>query len=612
MTTLTFSALSLSFSAPTPSIPTPTRYIDFEGGNDAADGLTPATAWQHDPGDPLATGVADAHVIGPGDVFAFKGGVRYRSRIVMGASGTAEARVVRLGNYPGFGSGRAIFDGAEPVTTVRPAMSQADAGGIANWADADIRVVEFASRPHGMTLALFDTAGLLFPNQYPVPVDYYTYDDIQASPSAVITATVDGWNTATPTISNAQLAAECTGQSGLAKVAVWVAGSQMRERTVLSVVGNLVTLDGAFTLQPYTPTTKIYVRHTVKALGPGCWARLSDTKAVVRLRGGDEAVRIGRSLFGGSVYRFLNASGASFHTVRGFRFEAFAGQGPGGSAEAIIRASNGSAVGLEVYDNLFTDCSDDNGDLVCVHSTNLSGQMIRRNRFQNLHTFGALLANSIGFVIEENVFDRVGRTAIRMTEQTGDSDDVQTFGKVRRNILSRIRGVHTNAIAFYGQWKEYVVEDNAVLETPRPLTTQGAPTGPSGRIIRGNLLVASPTDGNGWAGWHNGSLDIIGLTFDNNVNIGWAAGLLVKSQCTGLVLTDNLGTDGVAGNGPGEGPGYAVEIGATDQRGTWTASGNESIAADYLATSGAIVEVDRVRVQRKRGVLDLDLRGVGA
>jgi hypothetical protein len=612
VTTLSFTALSLSFAAPLPSMPTPTRYIDFADGNDAADGLTPETAWQHDPGDPLASGVADAHVIGPGDVFAFKGGVRYRSRIVMGPPGTAESRAVRLGNYPGFGVGRAIFDGAEPVESVRVATSQVDAGGIANWADADIRVVEFSSRPHGMTLALYDTTGLLFPNQYPVPVDYYTYDDIQASPSAAITAAVAGWDTATPSITNAELAAECAGQTGLAQVAVWVDGSQMQERTVLSVVGNVVTLDGAFTRQPYTPTTKIYVRHTMKALGAGCWARLSDTKAVVRLRNGDAAVRVGRSLFGSSVYRMLNASGASYHTVRGFRFEAFTGQGPGGSAEAIIRASNGSSVGLEVYDNLFTDCSDDSGSLVCVHSTNLSGQSIRRNRFQNLHTFGAVLANSTGFEIEENVFDRVGRTAIRMTEQTGDTDDVPTFGRIRRNILSRIRGVHTNAIALYGQWKDYIVEDNAVLETPRPLTMQGAPSGPSNRLVRGNLLVASPTDGNGWAGWHNGTADIGGLTFDNNVNIGWAAGLLVKTQCTALVLTDNLGTDGAAGNGPGEGPGYAVEAGGSDLRDSWTTSGNESIAADYLTTSGAIVAVDQVRVQRKRGLLELDLRGVGA
>lgn len=605
MRTLIFSAMALALQA---SMLTPTRFIDFENGNDAADGLTPATAWQHDPGDPLATGQADAHVIGPGDVFAFKGGVRYRSRIVMGAAGTSAARVVRVGNYPGFGTGRAIYDGAEPVTTVRLPTSQADAGGIADWAASDIRIVEFPERPHGMTVALFDGAGLLHQAQSPAPLDRYLYDDIQANDEVAFLLAVTDWDTA-PKIDSSALAILLAGQTDTAQVGVWVNNSQMRYRKVASIAGSIITLDAPLDVAPYAPTTRVIIRGDRNALQPGTWAPLSTTKAVVRIRAGDTAIRVGRSLFGSSVYRFLNANNASYHTVRGFRFEAFVGQGPSAGAEAVIRASNGSAVGIEVFDNVFTDFADDAGDLVAVQCTNMSGQLIRRNAFQNMAGAGGVLLTSVGARCIENIFHRISRTPIRVT---GDDTPIDLDIEVIGNLVTMIRGVHSNGVSFYNNHRGILFEGNLVFDCTRPLTTQGNTLGPCRRRFRRNVLVTSSM-GLGRAFEHNGGSDLAGLDLEANLCIGHGAGFSLRSQVTGLRLVGNFGTNGSSGGGPGEYPGVDIVINASDQRASWQAEGNSAIALDYLETSAAMIEPARCDVLFPDGFrLRNDLRLIAA
>src|SRR5690349_19010257 len=55
------------------------RYIDFEAGDDANSGETPATPWKHHPWDPQAAGKSAA---GSGiHTYIFKRGVVYRGRL---------------------------------------------------------------------------------------------------------------------------------------------------------------------------------------------------------------------------------------------------------------------------------------------------------------------------------------------------------------------------------------------------------------------------------------------------------------------------------------------------------------------------------------------------
>jgi hypothetical protein len=93
---------------------TPTYYVDFAAGSDAADGKTQATAFQHAPGDANATGTALATTLAAGDVVLLEGGVEYDGTITLTASGTATAPIVLEGGaQEGWGTGAAIVDGQD-------------------------------------------------------------------------------------------------------------------------------------------------------------------------------------------------------------------------------------------------------------------------------------------------------------------------------------------------------------------------------------------------------------------------------------------------------------------------------------------------------------------
>ena len=89
------------------------RYIDFESGNDANDGLSKQTPWKHHPWDPNAAGKAAAckgvHT------YVFKQGVVYRGELNANESGTADAPII-LTRDPSWGTGPAVICGSEAVT----------------------------------------------------------------------------------------------------------------------------------------------------------------------------------------------------------------------------------------------------------------------------------------------------------------------------------------------------------------------------------------------------------------------------------------------------------------------------------------------------------------
>ena len=84
------------------------RYIDFESGNDANNGLSKQTPWKHHPRDPSASGRAMAcrgvHT------YVFKQGVVYRGEMDVDESGTADAPII-LTRDPTWGEGPAVICG---------------------------------------------------------------------------------------------------------------------------------------------------------------------------------------------------------------------------------------------------------------------------------------------------------------------------------------------------------------------------------------------------------------------------------------------------------------------------------------------------------------------
>ena len=130
-----------------------TYHINYDAGRDTNDGLAPAKAWKHAPGDPEATGVPAGTRLGPGDRLTFAGGVRYRGSIALKAKGSAEAPIVLAGES---GGAPAIIDGSDPVADVRRCASAAECGDVADW--QRMTLIRFAE-PLPANAALFSDDG---------------------------------------------------------------------------------------------------------------------------------------------------------------------------------------------------------------------------------------------------------------------------------------------------------------------------------------------------------------------------------------------------------------------------------------------------------------------
>ncbi|MEX0886136.1 MAG: right-handed parallel beta-helix repeat-containing protein [Phycisphaeraceae bacterium] len=140
--TIVFAA-SMLFTA---SASAATYYVDFADGDNAADGQSPDSAWQHVPGDENATGGPGDVELQPGDTVIFKGGVAYHGSLVIEASGTRDEPITFDANTAGdFGDGRAILDGGQVIDNWQRAESPDDVEGNPRWeemfyADVDVDI----------------------------------------------------------------------------------------------------------------------------------------------------------------------------------------------------------------------------------------------------------------------------------------------------------------------------------------------------------------------------------------------------------------------------------------------------------------------------------------
>ena len=151
-------------------------HVDYEAGDNDHDGLSADAPFKHAPGDANATGRAAAVELAPGDVVRFKGGVAYRGRIDVPASGGAGAPIVYDGNTDGtWGDGPAIIDGSELIDDWQPLGSADEALGNENWqrlyvgtmpGDVEPRMISLTQNGELFTLA-----------RDPAPGDPFFMDD---------------------------------------------------------------------------------------------------------------------------------------------------------------------------------------------------------------------------------------------------------------------------------------------------------------------------------------------------------------------------------------------------------------------------------------------------
>ena len=513
--TLLLGFCSLVFTLPAAT----TYYVDFASGSDHASGTSPASAWQRAPGDPEVRSRAAATELRPGDRVVFKGGVVYRGRIVVPASGTAESPIVFDGNQDGtFGTGRAILDGSVLVTGWRPCESAEDCGGNRHWRQLYTTTIRGIAGVNAYNVGLVQGEAMLYPAQSPKPDDpFYDCDathfwrteevptrtslrderlvsigdallgayvvQITASNFAAYSK-ITGWDEASTTVTYEQANRQPTGRYSIA--------NSIHEE-VLNRPGEYVFLEDAE--------------------GPGHhrlvvwpWENTDPVWDPISMRVLHRAFDFG-------------SEGLQHVVIQGFRIQTF-GQAVGGRNTEGIRIRNNEITRIRSTGNAsavqFGEVRDHRVEGNYIHH----GQ--RANAIQTVHGENVVYAG--------NRVEMVGRSPLR-------------FYHIRRgqmvdNIVLDCRGIHSNPFTIYVECEDILVARNVAHRSNIGLTLNNTQ-----RVyVINNIFTSSGSTIGLWPG---------GLTKDhvflNNI-IGWdgAAFFVNDANATGMVLKNNI-LGGLAG-----------------------------------------------------------------
>lgn len=553
-----------------------TFYVDFASGDDANSGTSPGQPWKRAPGDIAATGNARSAVLKGGDTVRFRGGVAYRGSLQLRQSGDAGAPIIYTGT--GFGTGRAIWDGADAATSAVKCPSQAACGGAANW--QSLLLASFTAPPTAAA-KLYDGLGPLYEAMTPLMQDAFWNDSLDSFatiPAAQASAMASG------RLENAALAAVARSEPG-ARLAVWVQGNEVEERKILSISGNTIFYDAAGG-QPYTDRdNKAAVVGAVKSVTkPGLYANLGNGKAVVYPRQGG-----GSQYFVGAARSGFDLNSQSNITIHGLDFvRGTVAKGVSrGTTNGVVLGNFGKTVSnIRFEGNRVSNFSVMNG-MGTIHLNYANNVQVRGNSFANLEGASAMrfVSEIKGLVVEGNSVRKVGRDGIYL--------GVVSNAQVRGNIVSEAMGVHGNAMAYYLGHRNVTVSENCVFASVRPLTYHGDNSGVevSNLKIVGNIFVSAPEGSSAIYSWGKKTNTVL---VQNNLAIGQKAGVILDTADTNVTVVGNR-TAGVLIPGAKS----AVPTG-------WTIGGNDNSAV-LADAAQAVLKQNQCSATAMKGKISITL-----
>jgi hypothetical protein len=497
-------------------------YIDPENGMDAASGKTTGDPWAHAPGDPKATGGPATVQLKPGDIIRFRAGSHYRGSLRLKSSGSSTAPITYTGL--GWGAGKAIFDGSDPVKTVVPCPSAQACGGAPNW--TSLQLVTFDPPAVDTKVELFDAAGALYETRYPMLPDPFWTDDID---HYVVTPLAQEKIIEGGRLENAELAAKAVAGGPNMRLAFWVSGNLVQYRKVDSVSGNtLFFTPNGLNLYSDRSGRVALVGSTQTLAQQGSYALLGPDRAVVFPRTGGGTLRLSAGREG------IDMQSRSYVTIDGFAFVNGSGASNRGTdGVAILNRGLSTAVGWKITNNQFGPATLHHGRGI-ISLGRVNGATVQNNRFVNIIEGSGLRAglgvSNLKFY--DNRIARVGRTGLYLS-------DVQT-AHVKGNIIRDIKGVHGNAMSFYLGNNNVVAEYNCVYDSIRPITFEGnnRSTGADNNLtFRYNILVGSSEAEYGITSWGAYTRKV---TITGNVAMSPRWGLRLHQSDVGVIATRNV------------------------------------------------------------------------
>lgn len=511
-----------------------TYYIDFNNGNDAASGTSPATAWRRSPGDPEAQARAAGTRLMPGDRVLFRGGVVYRGSILLRAEGAPGRPIIFSGSDWG---GRAIISGSDAFQASPQACESTTACGVAGDLAKD--VFRFPM-PAGVRFAAsVNINGRIFQQAaWPVPaLNTSNGAWILAGFRTSSTAVQQDASTPTQWMFDDPELARAFPNTILVGASIAIHGSPNLIHHGRVVAHDVRRSRITFESRNFRPERSSQTHYAL--YGHAALIQSQDQVAIdgatgsVFLKSGTPPGPIQVTLPSRSIaFRIIDAANIEF---RGFEIRDFGSTNETETTAAFLHTSR-RAQNITIANNLIHNMrghSDRNGTIALARAENL---VITGNTLRDISPArGVNMTSVMGGLVENNNFERVDGTNIIVMR----SENVRVAG----NTIIGPLGTHQNGISVYLTNRNTVVENNDVINVNHPFTFHG-PTpdaGPSNLIIRRNFLVAAGDGGVALRSWGSG---LSGVTIAENIALGTsgASGALLNATDNGVVIRRNIGS----------------------------------------------------------------------
>jgi len=440
-------------AAPRPSdeaVAGETYYVDFEGGDDVNDGLSAATAWKHAPGDSEAIGNPDSVDLEPGDTVLFKGGVTYRGNLLIEASGAEGQPITYKGD--GWGDEKAIIEGAAPITTTwTQCESQQACGGNPDWQN-----VYYTDAPAGVdfTQGFYEDDDFIWQAQDPNPDDPFYYDRIEYF--RVITQT-------DPTVSQTTMSITDPGYFTQTDPSAWDGASVVvwRIPNVTEIVKITDFDPAAHTVTHEELSGDIYddrdsfyavLNHLRLLDQPGEYVLDEVTQRLyVWPSDSDHPDQHTYSVNQGGAG--IRAYGKRYLVIEGFKVQKFT---------MGIRAIRDETSDVVIRDNQVRLLRSNDWYAVQVGGDDM---LVERNAVTDCQRAIGILATGNRVTVRDNFVKRTSRQGIHF----GGIED----SEILDNVVTDIRGTHSNGISVYLHHRNILVAGNRVWNVSRSMTYHG-------------------------------------------------------------------------------------------------------------------------------------------
>lgn len=499
-----------------------TFYVDFDNGSDNNTGMSPQSPFKHCPGDDKAEGTAGSTVLQPGDWVIFKGGVHYRGTVNIPFSGKEGTPIVYDGNSEGkFGTGRAVIQGAEPVTGWKKVDSPSDVEENPHYGNLFYAYVDDDKR--FFRFSLYEGERYLNCAQDPDPeIPFYhdrpeTYLPREGGRISVTPASIVDAGYFTPQ--------DKTFYDG-AYAAVWVSPNAIVYQRIRSYdpETHKITFDRIKNRLYSDEKTRYSIMNSLKFLDKPGEYYLDEKNAKngkVRLvlwpygteAGGPQNVTIS------TRRRGIVIENAGYVTINGFKIF----QQGGDRAAGIYRIDEQRRVinGITISNCEISRVRTYPRRSGAIYMNGVSNSLIERNHIhENAYCAGMIVTQLNNSIVQYNLLRKNGSTAV-------DFYDCH-HSKLLYNIVRDNLGMHANGLTMYLGCTDILVEGNETYNANGVTTNEG-----DNITIRNNIFV--PRDRTAMGLWR--SKPLTNLKIYNNICLG---SMYIGNKGTGWIIKNNV------------------------------------------------------------------------